>query len=298
MEAGIELANEIDANSCPRTFKKLMDLKRSRSSWLGQRRTQRLSGFAQGSSPARGCPDQSGTISLLGNGPAGGFQQTCLAHDVAVAGTQTSPSAGARPKVAMDKKNRMVQGQHRERFQASLERLFVDVETMRADRAALDAIAGLGLPYQFLRQARTAFQTDRLIRLVRVLEDSGNSASFWYLDRCEPALIRHAVVDAGLDMSKLQDLKRFAGPAKLVRDKVFAHVDKDAVLDPEATYIAAGISLSELAQRVEDLWSVLTALYRSAFPDKYRHRPSTGEYRDLFDRELRSLRPGNPTRKA
>ena len=72
----------------------------------------------------------------------------------------------------------------------------------------------------FIHVAAKALQTDVLIRLIRIFED-GEAASFWYLHRCEPRKIAE-----GIDIAKLQDFSR---RLTLIRDKVFVHIDKDAV---------------------------------------------------------------------
>jgi len=173
----------------------------------------------------------------------------------------------------------MLKGQNRERFRKTLERLLLDVESMRADQAAVSAI-GRGIARQFLHQARAALESDRLIRLIRVLEENKRVASLWYLNRCEPALVEQAFIDGGLDIGKLRQL---SGQVKIVRDKVFVHMDKEAISDPEAIYKAAGINLTELGAAVECLWFVLNALHRSAFEEPYPPRPTTPQLRDLFE---------------
>lgn len=45
----------------------------------------------------------------------------------------------------------------------------------------------------------------------------------------EPALVEQAFIDGGLDIGKLRQL---SGQVKIVRDKVFVHMDKEANLRP------------------------------------------------------------------
>jgi hypothetical protein len=180
----------------------------------------------------------------------------------------------------------MLKGQHRNRFEKTIERLLYDVESMRADQAAVYAI-GPAICHQFMHQARAAFESDRLVRLIRLLEKSTRVSSLWYLHRCEPVLVERALVDSGLNIGKVE---RLSGRVKLVRDQVFVHTDKDAVSDPEAVYKHSGIVMSDLAEFVEALWLALNALYASAFQKPYPQRPTTAALRSLFERELHGIR--------
>ena len=101
----------------------------------------------------------------------------------------------------------------------------------------------------FIQIAAGALQGDRLSRLVRILEDSTKTASFWYLYRCEPNK-----VGQGIDVDWLKD---FSKRIKQVRDKVFAHIDKDAVFDPQKIYKDANIKISDIRKAIDVIWSVL-----------------------------------------
>ncbi len=86
-----------------------------------------------------------------------------------------------------------------------------------------------------------------------MLEDSRDTSSFWYLHRCDPAKVA-----ADIDVSVLRKL---SVRLKKVRDKVFVHIDKDAVFDPEARYREVDIKWSEIFDGLESLWRALNRLY-------------------------------------
>ncbi len=91
-----------------------------------------------------------------------------------------------------------------------------------------------------------------LIRLIRIFEQRG-AASFWYLHRCEPSK-----VGKGIDIAKLED---FSERLKDIRDKVFVHIDKGAVFDPQKVYQDAGIKPSEIKAAIDAVWTFLNELY-------------------------------------
>jgi hypothetical protein len=61
-------------------------------------------------------------------------------------------------------------------------------------------------------------------------------------------------VAEGIDIAKLQDFSR---RLKLIRDKVFVHIDKDAVFDSSQAYRDAAIRTWEIEETSETLWMVL-----------------------------------------
>ena len=139
-----------------------------------------------------------------------------------------------------------------ERFQSTVDRLIREVQNLRRSFAAMCSTQGKYSSNRFIHIAAKALQTDVLIRLIRIFED-GEAASFWYLHRCEPRKIAE-----GIDIAKLQDFSR---RLKLIRDKVFVHIDKDAVFDPSQAYRDAAIRTWEIEETIETLWMVLDRLY-------------------------------------
>jgi len=140
-----------------------------------------------------------------------------------------------------------------QRFRRTLLRLILEVRTARHVAAAILAMEGEESSNLFIQTAAPALQADLQIRLIRILEDSGETSSFWYLYRCEP----HNVA-TDIDMPVL---RRFSDRLKKVRDKVFVHIDKAAVFDPEAIYQEVDIKWREIVDALESLWRALNRLY-------------------------------------
>lgn len=79
--------------------------------------------------------------------------------------------------------------QRPDRFKKALERLARESGNLRLEQAALDACGEMGaIKNRFLIVAFGALLGDRLSRLVRIFEDSKDTASFWYLHRCDPTI--------------------------------------------------------------------------------------------------------------
>jgi hypothetical protein len=155
---------------------------------------------------------------------------------------------------------------HRARFEATVERLIRELHCLRRVFAAMSAAQGEYSSNLFMHVAGPALQTEMFLRLIRILE-ARKAASFWFLYRCEPPRIAE-----GIDIAKLQD---FSDRLKLIRDKVFVHIDKDAVFDPQKAYQDAAISMSEIHDVIETLWTVIDRLYLEQYGRPFTNRPES-----------------------
>jgi hypothetical protein len=178
--------------------------------------------------------------------------------------------------------------QYKEGFKRAAFRLLLETHNLRNDQAALDALSEAeqkNLKSPFVAVAAGALQGDRLIRLVRIFEDSSRTASFWYLHRCEPKNIGQ-----GVDVIWLKD---FSKRIKRVRDKTFVHIDKDSSFDAREIYRDANIRPSEIRKAIEVVWSVLDRVnseLRGSTPSTNR---SFDELKDRFKSDLAALLKGD-----
>ena|SRR5579863_856832 len=168
----------------------------------------------------------------------------------------------------------MSEPQYRERFRETLQRLMRDMDNLRTEQAAIEAFHEVSPPRnRFLTVAFIAIQGDRLLRLIRIFEDTTQTASFWYLHRCEPKRLEN------LDIERLRD---FSGRLKTVRDLTFVHIDKKGISDPAAIWREAGFTEVEIREVIDavrralnDLWieefgkPPITILDEDAGPDSY-----------------------------
>jgi len=133
-------------------------------------------------------------------------------------------------------------------------RLVREVHNMRSTAAASLAVSNKSSSNLFLQVAVAAFQSDLLIRLIRVLERDPKVASFWYLFQLDPMR-----VGRGIDVKRL---KKLSERLKKIRNKVFVHIDRDAVFDPQRVYSDAGILGAEIREAIDALWLVSRRLYK------------------------------------
>ena len=146
--------------------------------------------------------------------------------------------------------------------------LFTEQTALRA----LNSVTSHGL--DFFRVAFTGLLGDRLLRLVRVFEQDLQVASFWYLVRCNRKAVEEAVTQASGSMEQLQE---FSARLKLIRDKTFVHIDKQAVFDPAQIYEEAGISNSDVDKTIRVLWGTMPTLYRLTFGKTFEHDVYSGD---------------------
>ncbi len=122
---------------------------------------------------------------------------------------------------------------------------------------------------------------------MRVFDTHPDATSFWYLLRCDPAR-----VGRGIDISMLCS---FSNRIKLIRDKVFVHIDKKAVSDPQGVYAEANISVApdndEVAVAIDTAWNVLKQLYFEIHGKKVEHSGAKAleQLTQDFERDLKKL---------
>ena len=143
-------------------------------------------------------------------------------------------------------------------FRRTVKRLTVETRQLRYDWVAILATRGKHSSNLFIQTATGALHSDALIRLARILEDSPEVKSFWFLHRCSPC-----VIEEEIDIPRLQN---FSIRLKKITDRVFAHIDGHTLFDPQKGYAEARISISEdhdeIANAIKCIWKVLCRLYR------------------------------------
>ena len=151
----------------------------------------------------------------------------------------------------------MTEPQYRERFREALQRLMRDMDNLRTEQAAIEAFYEARPPRnRFLAVAFIAIQGDRLLRLIRIFENSNDTASFWYLHRCEPKRLKN------LNIERLQD---FSGRLKTIRDPAFVHNDKKGISEAAAIWRAAAFTETEIRDVIETVRRALNDLWIEEF---------------------------------
>jgi hypothetical protein len=160
------------------------------------------------------------------------------------------------------------------RYKRTVDRVTRETSWLFTEQTALIALGPVrahGL--DFFRVAFTGLLGDRLIRLVRVLEDDTRVASFWYLHRCNPKDVEQALLGAGMSLADLRDFSR---RLRAIRNKAFVHIDKAGVFDPRKIYKEAGIKNSDVDKTIRALWTAMQDLYHTTFGQAYRRSTYSG----------------------
>lgn len=154
-------------------------------------------------------------------------------------------------------------GQADRRIRRAVRRLLIELFWLGADQAALRELTGREhFGYDFFLVSQRAFNGDRLLRLIRILDEDREAASFWYLHRCLPKTVERHLACATEGIIDIANVQAFSLRLKKIRDRSFIHIDKYAVFDPEAIYVEAGITGAEIVQVVDAIWGTLRALYQ------------------------------------
>lgn len=145
---------------------------------------------------------------------------------------------------------------------------------LRTYQAAISGMRVHAIGLDFFRVSLNALKDARLVRLIRLLEQGSQSASFWYLLRSNEKLVSDAAKKANLDLHELADVaQRLQG----IRNKTFVHIDKDGVFDPQQYYRAAGLNNDKVAEIIERVWNTMQALHVAVFGREIEHDDYTGE---------------------
>jgi hypothetical protein len=178
----------------------------------------------------------------------------------------------------------MVKPDYEENFRAALNRLLPETYNLMSAQAALEALVEHPTTSVILAQSFSALIGDRLGRLIRILEDNKQVASFWFLKNCEPTNVAK-----GIDIARLEKLSS-ENKLKLIRDKTFFHIDKARVADSQAVYAEADIFANEIIWAMEAIWRTLNRLYEERFGQPYSQAHMTLDgMREVFKRDLARL---------
>ena len=148
------------------------------------------------------------------------------------------------------------------RFKRTVERISGEAFWLSTYQAAINGMRVEAIGLDFFTVSLNALKDARLIRLIRVLEDDQDTASFWYLVRSNQPLVMKAAKNAELDLTELKEISdRFRGS----RNKTFVHIDKFGVFDPQQYYKAAALSNDDVAYVCRKLFETMKYLYMDTF---------------------------------
>jgi hypothetical protein len=169
-----------------------------------------------------------------------------------------------------------------ETVRQAIERIAYEAHHLREDMAALKALAQARerLNCPFMVVASGGLQSDLLARLARVLELDGRVGSFWFLRR-------RGVIQA--DRSTIKFLSDIADRLEPIRNKVFAHIDKEVLRNPQKPYKDADLHwLSEIEPAIVKISELVTSAYETRTGGQF---PSANVqiagFQEIFNRDLK-----------
>ena len=152
------------------------------------------------------------------------------------------------------------------RFKRTVERIGAEAYWLNTYQNAINGMKGVdAIGLDFFRVSLNALKDARLIRLIRILEDDSQTASFWYLLRSNAALVKKAAKNGGLELTELRSI---ADALKSVRDKTFVHIDRDGVFDPQSYYKRVNLNNDDVARVIRSLWKTMRSLHSDVFGEE------------------------------
>ena len=161
-------------------------------------------------------------------------------------------------------------------------RIAYEAHHLREDMAALKALGQardrVNCPIMLV--ASSGLQSDLLARLARVLERDGRVGSFWFLHR-------RGVIQA--ERRAIKFLSDIADRLQPIRNKVFAHIDKEVLRDLKShietpTYIGS----RKIEPAIAKISELITRVYETRtgrpFPSA---NISIAGFQEIFDRDLK-----------
>jgi hypothetical protein len=139
------------------------------------------------------------------------------------------------------------------RLLAAINRNFAETNNALLKITAHDTLSRTEITYarmSFFLVAMDALVNDAIAHAIRVLDEHRDAASFWYVVKCDEALLIKSAARAGLDLSHLQETSR---KLRKVREKTHFHIDREAVIDPSQVWRDAEINGAALITTLRDI---------------------------------------------
>ncbi|MGZ4159739.1 MAG: hypothetical protein ACXVNF_02915 [Neobacillus sp.] len=119
----------------------------------------------------------------------------------------------------------------------------------------------------FLKLASDALKNDIMSRLIKVLDKTRNTGSFWYIYEQEMIDIDNLVIQELIDFNAIKALCNQNRLYK-IRNKIHCHLDKDYTFNQADAWQEANISTKEIKIALESLHRILRFLF-----EKYEGKP-------------------------
>ena len=115
--------------------------------------------------------------------------------------------------------------------------------------------------FLFIRLASDALKNDMMSHLMRVLDKTKKTGSFWYIYNKEKVAIEEIVNKESIDFSLLEKLSS-QDSLYLIRNKSHFHLDKNYTYNQGDSWEEAHISSQEMKSVLESLLLILSFLFK------------------------------------
>jgi hypothetical protein len=143
------------------------------------------------------------------------------------------------------------------RLLSAIERNFAEISNALLKITAHEQLCCTEITYcgpSFFLIAMDALVNDAFAHAIKVLDKHRDAVSFWYVLKCEDKVVRKAARDAGVDMHQLEELSE---KLRMVRVKTHFHIDREAVIDPEAVWKEVNLAGNTLINQLKGLADTL-----------------------------------------
>jgi hypothetical protein len=161
-----------------------------------------------------------------------------------------------------------------ERYKRAVKRVAAEAYWLYVYQQALCGLKVDAVGLDFFRVSLNALKDARIIRLVRVLEDSPQVCSFWYLWGTNAKIIKDISADVLFDIDVARLLAERFVP---IRNKTFVHIDKQRVFDTAKLYDDANITHEEVDTFIRSFWPLMQALHVKVLGCELEGDDYTGE---------------------
>lgn len=150
-------------------------------------------------------------------------------------------------------------------LQAALVRNLTELNNAILKVTAHDELVRQKITYarmSFFVVAEHALYNDTFAHAIRVLDEHRNAMSFWYVLRCNEAVVKRQAKSAGLD---LEELKALSSKLRLVREKTHFHIDRISLKAPKSIWKEAAINGKVFGQALTAMASTLAHTKQELF---------------------------------
>ena len=150
-------------------------------------------------------------------------------------------------------------------LQAAITRNLAELNNAILKLTAHDELARQKITYarmSFFVVAQHALYNDMFSHAIRVLDEHRDALSFWYVLRCNEAVVRSSAENADLN---IEELKVLSSKLRLIREKTQFHIDRMSVKAPKSVWKEASINGTTFAKALTAMASTLAHTKQELF---------------------------------